>query len=79
MPHNQKWYTDVRGSHTEDFPKSGHIYGHKIPLLELREKLLVKQEKYIRICNASISDKELLQLAWSVGYRLSPSISVEMP
>ena len=57
--------------------RSSEIYGRKIPLLELREKLLVKQEKYMRICNASISDEELLQLALSVGYRLSPSVGVE--
>ena len=31
----------------------------------------------MRICNASISDEELLQLALSVGYRLSPSVGVE--
>lgn len=57
--------------------RSSEIYGRKIPLLELREKLLIKQEKYMRICNASITDEELLQLALSVGYRLSPSMGVE--
>ena len=40
--------------------RPSEIYGRKIPFLELRKKLLVKQEKYMRICNASVSDEELL-------------------
>ena len=31
----------------------------------------------MRICNASISDEELVELALSVGYRFSPSVGVE--
>ena len=57
--------------------RPSEICGRKIPLLELRKKLLVKQEKYMRICNTSIADEELLQLALSVGYQLSTSIDTE--
>ena len=52
------------------------ICGRKIPLLELRQKLLNKQLKYMRIGNPRIKTKvEILQMAISAGYQCSTSLS----
>ena len=54
------------------------ICGRKIPLLELRQMLLDKQLKYMRIGNLRTKTKEeLLEMAMSVGYQCSPSLDVE--
>ena len=54
------------------------ICGRKIPLLELRKRLLDKQLKYMRIGNQRVKTKdELLKMAMSAGYRSSPSLDPE--
>ena len=54
------------------------ICGCKIPLLELRQKLLDKHLRYMRISNQRVkTTEELLEMATAAGYHYSSSSDPE--
>ncbi len=48
------------------------IFGRKIPLHELRQKLLEQQEDYMRLANTTdVSKSELIELLYSLNIELT--------